>query len=83
MKDQQVASGSNFICLYIITCQFCFDITCYGLQINSIVDASAPFHGQLVKAEGKENDNVDVSATQGYQSWVKQYHASLCIYIHT
>ena len=40
-------------------------------QINSIVDASAPFYGQLVKAEGKENENVSVTATQGTQTWVK------------
>ncbi|XP_071800914.1 recQ-mediated genome instability protein 1-like [Asterias amurensis] len=39
----------------------------YALQINSLQDVSMPAYGQLVKLQGKENENVLVCATQQTQ----------------
>ncbi|XP_038047386.1 recQ-mediated genome instability protein 1-like isoform X2 [Patiria miniata] len=39
----------------------------YVLQINSVQDISTPAYGQLIKLQGKENENVLVTATQATQ----------------
>ncbi|XP_022106857.1 recQ-mediated genome instability protein 1-like isoform X2 [Acanthaster planci] len=39
----------------------------YALQINSIQDISQPAYGQLLKLQGRENENALVSATQATQ----------------
>ena len=36
----------------------------FYFQINSLRDVSTPAYSQLVKIRGKENENVQVTATQ-------------------
>ena len=40
-------------------------------QVNQLVDVSCPLYGQLQKLTGKENANVNVTATQPTQTQVQ------------
>jgi len=48
-------------------------------QVNSIVDVSRPFYGQLQTLTGTENSNVHVSATQSTQAnKVSKHYIATC-----